>query len=137
MEFTGHIKNVSQTFQVTPTFRNRKIVVATSDQYPQFIEFEFHQDKCDLLDDFIEGEEVVIKFNLRGREWVNPQGEKRYFNSLVGWAINRTIHAAQNSHYSASAPQNSTPQPQQQSFPSSQQAQSASFEEEEHDDLPF
>ena len=28
-----------------------------------------------------------VSINLRGREWVNPQGEAKYFNSLQGWRI--------------------------------------------------
>ena len=25
--------------------------------------------------------------NLRGREWINPQGEAKYFNAIQGWRI--------------------------------------------------
>ena len=42
---------------------------------------EFVQDKCDLLDKFEVGKNVKIGINLRGREWTNPQGETKYFNS--------------------------------------------------------
>src|SRR5690606_40493945 len=48
---------------------------------------EFVQDKCDLLDNFGVGQPVKISINLRGREWVNPQGETKYFNSIQGWRI--------------------------------------------------
>jgi hypothetical protein len=43
---------------------------------------EFTQDKCDLLNNY----QLVISINLRGREWVNPQGETKYFNSIQGWS---------------------------------------------------
>ena len=33
------------------------------------------------------GQNVKIGINLRGREWVNPQGETKYFNSVQGWRI--------------------------------------------------
>jgi single-strand DNA-binding protein len=33
-------------------------------------------------------------FNLRGREWVNPQGEKKYFTSLEAWKIDKVAGAA-------------------------------------------
>ena len=33
------------------------------------------------------GQNVNIGINLRGREWVNPQGETKYFNSIQGWRI--------------------------------------------------
>ena len=33
------------------------------------------------------GQDVKIGINLRGREWVNPEGETKYFNSIQGWRI--------------------------------------------------
>ncbi|MDA9262769.1 DUF3127 domain-containing protein, partial [bacterium] len=35
-----------------------------------------------------------IGINLRGREWVNPQGETKYFNSVQGWRIEGQAAAA-------------------------------------------
>ena len=68
-------------------FRKREVVITTEEQYPQHILVEFIQDKCDLLDAFQMGQNVKIGINLRGREWVNPQGETKYFNSIQGWRI--------------------------------------------------
>ena len=62
-------------------FRKREVVVTTEEQYPQHILVEFVQDKCDLLNNYSVGQMVKISINLRGREWVNPQGETKYFNS--------------------------------------------------------
>jgi hypothetical protein len=28
-----------------------------------------------------------VSINLGGREWINPQGEAKYFNSITGWRI--------------------------------------------------
>jgi translation initiation factor IF-3 len=39
------------------------------------------------LDSFTEGQKVKVAINLRGREWVNPQGESVYFNTIQGWKI--------------------------------------------------
>ena len=41
----------------------------------------------DRLNAFQIGQNVKIGINLRGREWVNPQGETKYFNSVQGWRI--------------------------------------------------
>ena len=30
---------------------------------------------------------VEVFFNLRGREWTNPQGEVKVFNTLDAWKI--------------------------------------------------
>jgi hypothetical protein len=50
---------------------------------------EFTQDKCDLLNNYSVGETVKVGINLRGREWVSPQGETKYFNSVQGWRIEK------------------------------------------------
>ena len=89
MEVLGRIKMVGPAQDVSPTFRKRELVVTTEEQYPQHILIEFTQEKCDLLNTFQLGEQVRVGINLRGREWVNPQGETRYFNSIQGWRIDR------------------------------------------------
>ena len=70
-------------------FRKNDLVVITNEQYPQSILVEFQQDKCDLTIPFNVGDEVKIAVNVRGRGWVNPEGETKYFNSLVGWKIEK------------------------------------------------
>jgi len=50
---------------------------------------EFIQDKCDLLNSFKVGDDVKININLRGREWINPEGVAKYFNSIQGWRIEK------------------------------------------------
>ena len=87
MEVTGFIKMIGPTQQVSPSFRKREVVITTEEQYPQHILIEFTQDKCDLLNGFQIGQKATVSINLRGREWTNPQGETRYFNSIQGWKI--------------------------------------------------
>ena len=92
MEVQGTIKLIgeTQTFGAKG-FRKRELVITTDEQYPQSILVEFVQDKCDLLDKFEVGKNVKIGINLRGREWTNPQGETKYFNSIQGWNINSFV----------------------------------------------
>lgn len=88
MEITGTIKVLSETKEYgAKGFRKRELVITTEEQYPQTISIEFVQDKTDLLDNFQVGQNVKIGINLGGREWVNPQGETKYFNSIKGWRI--------------------------------------------------
>lgn len=88
MEVSGKIKWLDETKTYGNNgFRKREVVVTTEEQYPQHILVEFIQDKCDLLNSFQLGQSVKIGINLRGREWVNPQGETKYFNSIQGWRI--------------------------------------------------
>ncbi|WP_369047817.1 DUF3127 domain-containing protein [Tenacibaculum sp. UWU-22] len=88
MEIIGKIKliNETQTFGASG-FRKREMVVTTDEQYPQMICVEFLQDKVDLLDAYQVGQDVKVSINLRGREWINPEGVAKYFNSIVGWRI--------------------------------------------------
>jgi hypothetical protein len=125
MEVTGKIKMIDQTKEVgSGGFKKRDVVVTTDEQYPQNILVQFVQDKCDLLNSFQVGESVKIDINLRGREWINPQGEAVYFNTIQGWRIAK----AQVEATSSQAP----PMPAAAAFPPA-----TSLNEEEPDDLPF
>jgi hypothetical protein len=121
MEVIGKIKliNETQTFGASG-FRKREMVVTTDEQYPQMLMIEFVQDKCDLLNNYSVGQDVKVSINLRGREWINPEGVAKYFNSIQGWRI----EAMQ-----AAAPQDLPPVDQFQPADNSASA--------EPDDLPF
>ena len=88
MEVLGRVKLINPVQQVSASFKKRELVVTTEEQYPQHILIEFAQDKCDLLNNLQVGQQVKISINLKGREWTNPQGETKYFNSIQGWQIN-------------------------------------------------
>lgn len=88
MNLQGIIKIIGETKEYGANgFRKREVVVTTGDQYPQTILVEFVQDNCQKLDNFKVGQEVNIGLNLKGREWTNPEGEVKYFNSIQGWNI--------------------------------------------------
>jgi hypothetical protein len=87
-KLTGVIKVIKDEVQVSEKFKKREFVVTdSSGMYPQDILFELAKDKCDIINAFMEGQEVEVSFNLRGREWVSPTGEVRYFNTLDAWRI--------------------------------------------------
>ena len=89
MEIKGNIKKILPTVEISDRFRKREFIVEYSKnpEYPQVIQFEMVQDRCELLDQFNEGQQVEIFFDLRGREWTSPQGEIKYFNTLQAWKI--------------------------------------------------
>ena len=122
MEVKGKVKVVNDTQEVSASFKKRELVVTTDEQYPQHILIEFAQDKCNLLDNIQINEDVTVHINLRGREWVNPQGETKYFNSIQGWRIDKV---------EGNAP-TQRPMPSAQAF-----APAPSIQEEEADDIPF
>jgi hypothetical protein len=90
MEVSGKIKVIGATQQVSASFQKRQLVITTEEQYPQFIEINFIQDKCDILNGYKVGDTVTVGINLRGREWTNPQGETKYFNDIQGWKITKS-----------------------------------------------
>ena len=119
MEVLGKVKLINPTQEVSASFKKRELVVTTDEQYPQHILIEFAQDKCDILDNYQVGQNVKVSINLRGREWVNPQGEIKFFNSIQGWRIEK---------------QESNEIPNASYVP---EAKVVNSKEEEHDDLPF
>ena len=88
MEIQGRIKVIFATESVGQNgFQKRDVVITTDGQYPQDIIIQFAQGNCAVLDRFQVGQIVKIHFNLQGREWTSPQGEVKYFNTVVGWKI--------------------------------------------------
>lgn len=124
MEVQGKIKVIDETKTYGSNgFRKREMVITTEEQYPQHILIEFVQDKTELLNNFKVGQNVKVSINLRGRDWVNPQGETKYFNSIQGWRIENMEQAV-----SGDIP----PLPPEDAF-----EPATDFKEEDHDDLPF
>lgn len=98
MEIQGRIKTIFATETVGQNgFQKRDLVITTEGQYPQDIIIQFAQGNCALLDNLQIGQMVKIHFNLQGREWTNPQGEVKYFNTVLGWKIEliQTTNVAQ------------------------------------------
>ena len=124
MEIEGKVKLIGETQSFGSNgFRKRELVVTTDEQYPQHIMIEFVQDKTDLLNSYKVGQDVKVSINLRGREWTNPQGEVKYFNSIQGWRIENK---------SQSQPEGMPPVPPMEAFEPAD-----NLNEEDHDDLPF
>jgi hypothetical protein len=93
---TGTLKVKFDEQKVSERFRKRDFVIQeNSSQYPQLISFQLVQDRCNLIDNFKENEEVRVFFNLRGREWKSPQGETKYFNTIEAWKIESVSGAPQ------------------------------------------
>lgn len=83
----GSVEVILPTQEVSEKFTKRDIVINTGGDYPQLICVQFVQDQVDELDKFAEGDEVEIGVNIRGRKWISPKGEEKYFNTLQGWRI--------------------------------------------------
>ncbi|MDR3273194.1 MAG: DUF3127 domain-containing protein [Flavobacteriaceae bacterium] len=134
MEIVGKIKLISDIQTFDSGFRKRETVITTEEQYPQHIMIELLGDRVDIINPFKVGDDVKVSINLRGREWVNPQGETKYFNSITAWRIEHLqvevpTQSVPPTYQTQSAPQ--TPPP------AAAQSVSPPQEEDEEDDLPF
>ncbi|WP_185853382.1 DUF3127 domain-containing protein [Blattabacterium cuenoti] len=87
MEIIGKVKKMFETQKFDSGFRKREIVITTEEAYPQNILIEFIQDKVDLLENVRPKNKIKVFINIRGREWTNPEGVIKYFNSIQGWKI--------------------------------------------------
>jgi single-strand DNA-binding protein len=81
-EMTGTVKLVMESQTFASGFCKREFVLVTGDKYPQEIKFECMKDKTALLDNVRPGDEVVVKFDIQGREY-----NGKYFVSLVAWGV--------------------------------------------------
>lgn len=146
MEIQGRVKQIfpSQTMGQNG-FEKRDLVIVTEEQYPQTIIIQFTQQRCDLLDSLQVGQNVKVYINIRGREWTNPQGETKYFNTIEGWKIEviQTTNVA-NQQPAAQAAPAPTPQraPQQVQQPqlfdnNGREPNPAILNNQEEDNLPF
>ena len=123
MKLKGTVKKIFDTRTVGQNgFRIREMVLLTDENYPQPIKIEFVQDKVQLLDNVQEGDEVEVSFDVRGREWVNPEGKTVYFVSIRGWRIEK--------------PQTAPPEDQLPPFPEAGMDDFPAMEDP-NDDLPF
>lgn len=89
----GKVIVKNDTIKVNEKFSKRTFVISENGDYPQLIEVELQQDKCSLIDTIQVGQEVEVHYNLRGRSWTNPQGEVKYFNTIVVWKIDAALQS--------------------------------------------
>ena len=82
-QVAGKLHKVFETEQKSEKFRAREFVIEIVDgNYPQMVKFQLTQDKCELIDEYNDGDEINVHFNLRGREW-----NDRFFTNLDAWRI--------------------------------------------------
>ena len=151
MEIQGRIKQIFPSQIIGQNgFEKRDLVITTEEQYPQTIIIQFTQQRCDLLESLQVGQNVKVYINIKGREWTNPQGEIKYFNTIEGWKIEviQTTNVAYQQQAQQAPQQPAAPAPPPQRAP--QQVQQpqlfdnhgrepnpAILDNQEDDGLPF
>lgn len=85
-EATGVISKIGEVQSFgTKSFKKREVVLDILDgKFPQTIAFEFQGDRCDMPNKYNEGDQITIKFDLRGRL---HEASGRVYNTLNAWQI--------------------------------------------------
>ena len=86
----GVVKNIGTPIKVAEKLTGQDVVIEIPDKYPQWVLFQFKNDRTDQLRDVRVGDILRVSWNLRGREY---QG--RYFTTLEGWKVERSQSAPQ------------------------------------------
>ncbi|PPK84742.1 uncharacterized protein DUF3127 [Neolewinella xylanilytica] len=122
-EITGELVKKYETETKGESFRVRDFVIKANDggQYDNFVKFQCTQDRTAIIDQYNEGDEIKVHFDLRGRQW-----QDKYFTNLNAWRV----EASSSDNASAPAANNNDAPGD---FPSAQDAPVV----EADDDLPF
>lgn len=124
-EIKGEIIKIGETETFPSGFQKRNIVIRTLENYPQEILIEFMKDKVDLPDVHSVGAIVTVGININGRMWESPTGEKKWFNTIVGWKMIKEATGATEVEPIQAKPEEKPRTIEKEIF------------EEEDDDLPF
>ncbi|WP_018622049.1 DUF3127 domain-containing protein [Spirosoma luteum] len=98
----------------------REFVINTGGQYPKEVCIEAFNDKGDLVDGFVEGEEISVSYDLESREY-----NGRYYTAVKAYKISSATTGASSG---GSAPRQQSAQKQEPVFQPTQ---------DESNDLPF
>ncbi|MES2440251.1 MAG: DUF3127 domain-containing protein [Verrucomicrobiota bacterium] len=127
-EASGKIKMIGDVQSFASGFTKREFVVTTSaDKYPQDIKFDLVKDKCSVLDSFKVGDDVMVNFDVRGREY-----NGKYYVDLACWKL----QAAGEGSGEPSRPQQGAAS-RNQSSSSAEPSMSDLRNDDDFDDVPF
>jgi len=86
---TGRIVAIFPTeYRGEKQFASRNFVIEIESQYPQHVQFQCTQERCDLLDLHAVGQEVEVSFDLRGRAY-EKNGVTKYFTTINAWRVRK------------------------------------------------
>ena len=97
------------------------VIEDSNPEYPQTLELQCTQDKAEKLIEYNKVDDRVdVSYNLRGREYTNPETQKvSVFNTIEAWKVFKAEEGATAS------------------TPSALFKPATDIKEEDHDDLPF
>ena len=128
-ELKGKIKVLFEQQDFPSGFYKRDFVITTNEQYPQDIKLSALKERVEQLNGLGEGDEVLVKFDLRGREY-----NGNYYVDLNAWRIERGGSAQASDGPGSVAQQQSTPPVDSAPLPD---VEPMVVEPSGEDDLPF
>ena len=128
-ELKGKIKVLFEQQDFPSGFYKRDFVITTNEQYPQDIKLSALKERVEQLNGLGEGDEVLVKFDLRGREY-----NGNYYVDLNAWRIERGGAAQVSDGAGSGAQQQSTPPVDSAPLPD---VEPMVVEPSGEDDLPF
>jgi len=84
VELKGKIKVIGEFQTFDSGFTKQQIVITEPGQYPNDIPIDFLKDKTDLLQNYKEGDDVIVSVNIRGSEY-----NGKYYVGLNAWTIKK------------------------------------------------
>ncbi len=80
----GQLLNKGEYTSPTRTLTKRIFIVTDITQEPsQRLPFELLNDRCELIDEYEVGDELLIQFKIRSVDWLNPEGKSKLIVSLI------------------------------------------------------
>lgn len=128
-ELKGKIKVLFEQQDFPSGFYKRDFVITTNEQYPQDIKLSALKERVEQLNGLGEGDEVLVKFDLRGREY-----NGNYYVDLNAWRIERGGAAQASDGDGTGAQKQSTPPVDSVPLPD---VEPMVVEPSGEDDLPF
>jgi len=84
-EMKGTVKRLYDVWKSdTSEFYKREFVITTAEQYPSDVKFSALKEKSDQLNGIAQGDQVSVKFDIKGREY-----NDRYYVDLNAWRIEK------------------------------------------------
>lgn len=60
---------------------------AQNPQWNNYVPFQVSGNSLGIVDNYAEGTELQVTFDIRGRMWTNPQNEERCIMNLQAWRV--------------------------------------------------
>jgi single-strand DNA-binding protein len=92
-EVTGKLLAKYDTQQVSDKFKKREFVLElvemiNGNSYTNFAKMQLVQNKCEMLDQYKEGDQLKVTFNIKGNSYVDRKdGQTKYITNLDAWRV--------------------------------------------------